>query len=68
MLEKRCEYEERTSTLKKRARNVDMTIKKRVDVVFQKRQQILEFNQKQGDGKQKPPFLLFKRCIAIIKL
>lgn len=46
MLEKSCEYEERTSTLKKRARNVDMTIKKRVDVVFRERQQILEFNQK----------------------
>lgn len=29
-----------------------MTTEKRVDVVFQKRQQILEFNQKQGDGKQ----------------
>lgn len=45
MLEKSSEYEERTSTLKKCARNVDMTMKKRVDVVFQERQQILEFNQ-----------------------
>jgi hypothetical protein len=68
MLEKSSEYEERTSTLKKSARNVDMTMKKRVDVVFQERQQILEFNQKQGDGKHKPSFLLYKGCIAIIKL
>lgn len=45
-----------------------MTTEKRVDVVFQERQQILEFNQKQGDGKQKPSFLLYKRYIAIIKL
>ena len=68
MLEKSSEYEERTSTLKKSTRNVDMTMKKRVDVVFQERQQILEFNQKQGGGKHKPSFLLYKRCIAIIKL
>ena len=52
MLEKSSEYEKRTSTLKKSARNVDMTMKKRVDVVFQERQQIPESNQKQGDGKQ----------------
>lgn len=60
MLEKSSEYEERTSTFKKSARNVDMTMKKRVDVVFQERQQILEFNQKQGTVSHSRPFCCIK--------